>query len=136
VLERIQATGVTIAVDDFGTGYSSLAYLKGLPVRELKIDKSFVLTMCDQPTDAAIVRTIVDLGRNLGLEVCAEGVEDAAVAEMLRDKGCDLAQGYLYSRPLPADEFSAWLDARPVHVRDTVIVAMGTHRDARAGSVN
>jgi diguanylate cyclase (GGDEF)-like protein len=126
VLERIQATGVTIAVDDFGTGYSSLAYLKGLPVRELKIDKSFVLTMRDQATDSAIVQTIVDLARNLDLAVCAEGVEDAEVAELLRQKGCDLAQGYHYARPLPADAFLAWIDAHAVPASDPVVVPFGT----------
>jgi len=134
VLERVQASGVTIAVDDFGTGYSSLAYLKGLPVRELKIDKSFVLTMRDQTTDLAIVQTIVDLARNLGLDVCAEGVEDAEVARVLREKGCDLAQGYHYARPLAADDFLNWLDTQPVRVLDPIIVPMGAHRAARATS--
>ncbi len=130
VLERIQATGATIAVDDFGTGYSSLAYLKGLPVRELKIDKSFVLTMRDESTDSAIVQTIVDLARNLDLAVCAEGVEDGVVAGMLRDAGCDLAQGYYFARALPADDFLAWLDARAVRVRDPAVVAIGAPRTA------
>ncbi len=134
VLERMQATGVTIAVDDFGTGYSSLAYLKGLPVRELKIDKSFVLAMRDEATDTAIVQTIVDLARNLGLDVCAEGVEDGEVARLLREKGCGLAQGYHYARALPADDFLAWLEARPRRAADQVIVPMGTRRGARAGS--
>jgi sensor c-di-GMP phosphodiesterase-like protein len=134
VLERIHASGVVIAVDDFGTGYSSLAYLKGLPVGELKIDKSFVLTMRDQATDTAIVQTIVDLARNLGLDVCAEGVEDAEVAQLLRDKGCDLAQGYHYARPLAADAFLAWLNAQPVQMTDPVVVPMRPHRAARATS--
>jgi len=109
VLERLRAIGVTIAIDDFGTGHSSLAYLKQLPVDELKIDKSFVLSMLSDSSDEAIVRTVVDLARNLRLPVVAEGVESGDVALALRALGCGMAQGYFFSRPLPAAEFGLWL---------------------------
>ncbi len=109
VLDRLAAMGLTLAIDDFGTGYSSLSYLKRLPVKEVKIDKSFVLNMHSDDNDAAIVRSIVDLARNLGLRVVAEGVETPAAWEALRDIGCDVAQGYVLSRPLPADRLDAWL---------------------------
>jgi sensor c-di-GMP phosphodiesterase-like protein len=90
--------------------------------------------MRDEATDTAIVQTIVDLARNLGLDVCAEGVEDGEVARLLREKGCGLAQGYHYARALPADDFLAWLEARPRRAADLVIVPMGTRRGARVGS--
>ena len=110
VLNRLSSMGVTLAMDDFGTGYSSLSYLKRLPVDEVKIDKSFVLNMQQDENDAVIVRSIIDLARNLGLRVVAEGVETMSTWEALRDMGCDFAQGYVISRPLPADQFEAWLE--------------------------
>jgi diguanylate cyclase (GGDEF)-like protein len=113
VLNRLAAMGLTLAIDDFGTGYSSLSYLKRLPVNEVKIDKSFVLNMHNDDNDAVIVRSIVDLARNLGLRVVAEGVETVEAWDTLRDIGCDLAQGYVLSRPLPADRLTAWLEAAP-----------------------
>jgi EAL domain-containing protein (putative c-di-GMP-specific phosphodiesterase class I) len=109
VLERLSQLGVRLAIDDFGTGYSSLGYLKRLPVDEIKIDKSFVLNMSGDENDAAIVRSTIDLGRNLGLEVVAEGVESAEVWDRLADLGCNVAQGYFLSRPKPADELAAWM---------------------------
>ncbi len=102
--------GLTVAIDDFGTGYSSLSYLKRLPVDEIKIDKSFVLNMQHDENDAVIVRSIIDLARNLGFRVVAEGVETMSTWEALRDMGCDIAQGYVISRPLPADQLGAWLE--------------------------
>ncbi len=111
VLNRLSSMGVTLAIDDFGTGYSSLSYLKRLPVDEVKIDKSFVLNMHDDENDAVIVRSIIDLGRNLGLRVVAEGVETASAWDALRDMGCDIAQGYFVSRPLPSERFTAWLES-------------------------
>ena len=111
VLARLSAAGVRVALDDFGTGYSSLAYLKQLPVDELKIDRSFVTNMRTDPTDAAIVQTAVDLGRRLGIGVVAEGVEDAATLRRLTEFGADVAQGYHIARPMPAAEFEAWLAA-------------------------
>jgi diguanylate cyclase (GGDEF)-like protein len=117
VLSRLSASGITLAIDDFGTGYSSLAYLKHLPVDEIKIDKSFVMQMATADGDAMIVRSIIDLGRNLGLQVVAEGVENKDVLDQLTSLGCDLAQGYFISRPVPPDQFSAWLEGSPYRER-------------------
>ena len=95
--------GVGLAIDDFGTGFSSLVQLQRLPVDEIKIDRSFVSAMLRSESDAAIVRSTIDLARNLGLTVTAEGVEDDATRRRLAEMGCDLAQGYELCRPLPAD---------------------------------
>ena len=111
-LQRLHAMGVRISVDDFGTGYSSLTYLKRLPVQEIKIDKSFVLDMATNGDGAAIVRSTIDLGHNLGLEVVAEGVEDERTAELLREYGCDFIQGFHISRPAAAGLLGPWLRAR------------------------
>jgi len=102
ILARVTALGVAISIDDYGTGYSSLAYLKRLPIDELKIDRVFVRQMTAEATDAVIVRSTVELGHNLGLRVVAEGVETRAAWEMLAEMGCDAAQGYYLARPLPA----------------------------------
>ncbi|MBC8057572.1 MAG: EAL domain-containing protein, partial [Rhizobiales bacterium] len=107
-LNRLSGLGFKLSIDDFGTGYSSLAYLKRLPVDELKIDKSFVLGMVDDLDDAKIVRSTIDLAHNLGLTVVAEGVETAKVWDALRALECDEAQGYHMGRPMPAGEFNAW----------------------------
>jgi diguanylate cyclase (GGDEF)-like protein len=107
ILYRLKEVGVGLSVDDFGTGYSSLAYLKDLPVDVIKIDRSFVMGMEAEPRNAAIVRSTVDLGRNLGLEVVAEGVETKAAYEELARLGCDYAQGFLVARPLPAPDLLA-----------------------------
>jgi EAL domain-containing protein (putative c-di-GMP-specific phosphodiesterase class I) len=112
VLEELAAMGIRLSIDDFGTGYSSLAYLKRLPVAEIKIDRSFVMTMDIDEDDATIVRSTIELGRNLGLEVVAEGVETEATLDRLRALGCTLAQGYHLSRPVPAEELEAWLERR------------------------
>jgi EAL domain-containing protein (putative c-di-GMP-specific phosphodiesterase class I) len=109
ILARISRMGVTLSIDDFGTGYSSLAYLKKLPVNAVKIDKSFVRHMTEDPNDAQIVRSTIDLAHNLGLKVIAEGVENSAVCDQLIALGCDEAQGYYLSRPLPAAEMTKWL---------------------------
>ena len=109
VLERLSAMGIRISIDDYGTGYSSLAYLKRVPVDEIKIDRSFVMNMCQDEDDAVIVRSTIDLGRNLGLEVVAEGVETEEVWDLLKGLGCTLAQGYYLTPPLPAAEFRSWL---------------------------
>ncbi len=108
MLNRLAQQGFKLSIDDFGTGYSSLAYLKRLPVNELKIDKSFVLGMQSGGGDAQIVRSTIDLAHNLGLTVVAEGVEDAALMERLRAMACDEAQGYHISRPMPAEQFLGW----------------------------
>jgi len=108
MLNRLSEQGFKLSIDDFGTGYSSLAYLKRLPVDELKIDKSFVMGMESGEDDAMIVRSTIDLAHNLGLTVVAEGVETAAILERLRVLACDEAQGYHIARPLPVDDFLAW----------------------------
>jgi EAL domain-containing protein (putative c-di-GMP-specific phosphodiesterase class I) len=108
-LDQLHQMGLRLSIDDFGTGYSSLAYLKRLPVDELKIDKSFVLGMMTDSDDEVIVRSTIDLGHNMGLKVVAEGVETEAAMLHLGWLSCDLVQGYHLSRPLPADKFSDWL---------------------------
>jgi diguanylate cyclase (GGDEF)-like protein len=108
-LERLHALGCKLAIDDSGTGYSSLAYLRRLPVHELKIDKSFVIGMAADASDALIVRSTIDLAHNLGLSVVAEGVEDDATLDRLRAMGCDMVQGYLLSRPMGVAETAVWM---------------------------
>ncbi len=108
-LRRLRDLGVTLSIDDFGTGYSSLSQLKKLPVSELKIDKSFILNLDTSADDQLIVRSTIDLGHTLGLSVTAEGVESEAIKALLKSYGCDTAQGYLYSKPLPAQDFIQWV---------------------------
>jgi EAL domain-containing protein (putative c-di-GMP-specific phosphodiesterase class I) len=110
-LDRLAAIGLSLSVDDFGTGYSSLANLKRLPVDGLKIDKSFVMDMAHDPSDAAIVRSTIELAHNLGLRVVAEGVENQESWRRLREQGCDLAQGFHVSRPLPDEELGRLIAA-------------------------
>ena len=113
ILADLKRRGVCLAIDDFGTGYSSLAHLKRLPVDELKIDKSFVQSLAEHSADdVVIVRSTIELGHNMGLTVIAEGVETAESWQILRRLGCDMAQGYYVSRPLPAAELTAWLGKR------------------------
>jgi diguanylate cyclase (GGDEF)-like protein len=111
-LERLSQIGLTLSVDDFGTGYSSLANLKRLPVDVIKIDKSFVMEMAVDASDAAIVHSTIDLAHNLGLRVVAEGVESEAAWRQLRELGCDFAQGYHLSRPLPPDAVTRLITER------------------------
>ncbi len=108
-LERLHAVGCKLAVDDYGTGYSSLAYLRRLPLDELKIDRSFIMGMATDASDALIVRSTIELAHKLGLRVVAGGVEDSATLEQLRELGCDSVQGFLLSRPLPADDVPSWV---------------------------
>jgi diguanylate cyclase (GGDEF)-like protein len=112
ILSRLDEMGVRLSIDDFGTGYSSLAYLKRLPVDELKIDKSFILGMDESENDEVIVRSTIDLGRNLGLRVVAEGVESPQAWSRLAQLGCNVAQGYFLSRPVPAEDLTQWLADR------------------------
>jgi diguanylate cyclase len=112
ILERLRGLGVKLSLDDFGTGHSSLSYLKRLPLDEVKIDRSFVMGMTEDDNDAAIVRTTIDLARNLGLDVVAEGVESETILRNLSDLSCDIAQGFYLSRPLPAAELDGWLAER------------------------
>lgn len=109
ILENLQKRGVHFSLDDFGTGYSSLSYLRKLPVDEIKIDQSFVKDMVRNDSDAEIVSATINLAHNLGRQVVAEGIEDRATWDMLRDLGCDLGQGYYLSKPLAPDELSRWL---------------------------
>ena len=108
-LSQLRALGVHVSIDDFGTGYSSLASLKNLSVDELKIDQSFVQAMASDASARAIVRAIIDLADALKLRVVAEGVEDRATWDVLAGLGCDVAQGYFLSRPMPADKFATWV---------------------------
>ncbi len=114
-LRRLRTMGVRLSLDDFGRGQSSMSYLKRLPLDQIKIDRSFVIGMGSDNSDASIVRTTIDLGRNLGLEVVAEGVESGEALDQLTGLRCDIAQGFHLSRPLPAAEFEAWLTARAAH---------------------
>ncbi|MEX0803750.1 MAG: GGDEF domain-containing phosphodiesterase [Candidatus Binatia bacterium] len=113
-LSIIRDLGVKFAIDDFGTGYSSLAYLKKLPVTSMKIDKSFILNMERDKDNSIIVRSIIELGHNLGLKVVAEGVETQEAQDMLRQLDCDEAQGFYYSRPIPVDAMTEFLKTPPV----------------------
>lgn len=119
LLSDLSRVGVTLSIDDFGTGYSSLGYLKNLPVSQLKIDQSFVSQMRDDPNDAIIVRSVIDLGRNLGLETVAEGVEDRETWNELSSLGCISAQGFYFAGPMSAEHFVTWLrtEHRPLRPR-------------------
>jgi EAL domain-containing protein (putative c-di-GMP-specific phosphodiesterase class I) len=108
-IARLKQRGVRLSIDDYGTGYSSLANIQRLQFDELKVDRAFVTHMASQEKDAAIVRSTVELGHNLGLVVVAEGVEDPEVIDLLRAFECDIAQGYGVSRPLPWDQLEAWM---------------------------
>jgi len=108
-LKEVRALGVSIAIDDFGTGYSSLGYLAKLPVQTLKIDRSFIITMLNDPDTMTLVQTMISLAHSLRLKVVAEGVDEEEQAKMLRLLRCDQIQGYLFSRPVPFDQMTALL---------------------------
>ncbi len=118
ILAELRTFGVQISIDDFGTGFSSLAYLKRLPINELKVDRSFVDGIAVDPDDRAIAATVVDLARNMKLDSLAEGVEDAAQLEALKQLGCHFAQGYFIARPISASALLAWVKNRDLSVSE------------------
>ena len=130
---RLRAIGAGISLDDFGTGHSSLAHLQRLPVDQLKIDRSFVVNMAQNEKDAFIVRSTVSLGRDLGLKIVAEGVEDELTAGLLERLGCDFAQGRFISGPLPSEELMEWLALRQAAPHERQRCRRGPGEGARAG---
>ncbi|MBN8281223.1 MAG: EAL domain-containing protein [Gammaproteobacteria bacterium] len=137
VMRHLRDAGVHFSIDDFGTGYSSLAQLRSLPLHELKIDKSFVLNLTGSQEDALIVRSTIDLAHNMGLVVCAEGVESEAAIDMLLGMKCDIGQGFCISRPMAAGAFADWLARReaPAAVHDRpagTVIGEGTIVASRA----
>lgn len=131
VLEQLDQAGFNLSIDDFGTGFSSLAYLKELPVNTLKIDKSFVFNMNNSDDDAAIVQTIIELAHNFNCKVIAEGVENKYTLEKLKNYGNDVAQGYLFSRPIPFDAFNKWLKDSEWHPASTISVVKETSHNIK-----
>jgi diguanylate cyclase (GGDEF)-like protein/PAS domain S-box-containing protein len=117
ILMRLRAMGIRFSIDDFGAGYSSLSYLRKLPAIEVKVDKSFIIGMAASEDDAVIVRSTIDLAHNLGLKVTAEGVESRDILNRLVAMGCDAAQGYFISRPVPAADLTRWLNSPPWGVK-------------------
>jgi EAL domain-containing protein (putative c-di-GMP-specific phosphodiesterase class I) len=116
ILKNLKSLGVKVAIDDFGTGYSSMSYLKHFPIDNLKIDKSFVWELEQDAANQAILKAIVALGHNLGLNVIAEGVETESQRDFLMSIGCDEMQGYLYSKPLPLDAIERLISPNPALV--------------------
>ena len=108
-MQALKALGVKLSMDDFGTGYSSLSYLKQLPLDQIKIDQSFVRNIATDPNDAVMVQTIIDMAQNFRLNVIAEGVETESQLDFLKQNGCMAYQGYLFSKPVPVEEFEAML---------------------------
>jgi EAL domain-containing protein (putative c-di-GMP-specific phosphodiesterase class I) len=115
-LSQWNELGLATSIDDFGTGYSSLSHLKRYPMRELKIDRSFVKDMVTSDDDMMIVRSTLDISHNMRMRVVAEGVEDESMLGMLADMGCDIIQGYFLTPPLPLGEFAAWLKNSPYQI--------------------
>jgi diguanylate cyclase (GGDEF)-like protein len=112
MLDALAALGVNLSIDDFGTGYSSLSHLARMPVHEVKIDRSFVQGMESEPEFATVVRAAIDMGHGMGLKVVAEGIETEAAAALFREFRCDVAQGFLYAKPMPLEAFEAWLEGK------------------------
>ena len=117
ILSKLESMGIKLSIDDFGTGYSSLSHLKKLPVHQLKIDRAFVKDVTTDNDDAVIVKSTIDLAHNLGLETVAEGIETKDVLDAIKQAGCDIAQGYLISKPLYPDDLLKFLEAGDWPVR-------------------
>jgi EAL domain-containing protein (putative c-di-GMP-specific phosphodiesterase class I) len=128
-LRRLKSMGIALAIDDFGTGYSSLGYLKRFPIDHIKIDRAFVKDIPGSSDDMIITRTIIAMTHNLRLKAIAEGVETQAQHDFLREHGCDEMQGYFFSKPLPEDEFLAFVQK---HQRQAGIVAVEAGAAVRA----
>ena len=111
IIEQLHRMGYQFSIDNFGTGYSSLAYLKKMPLTELKIDKSFVMDIMNSENDAMIVKATINLAHNLGLQVTAAGVESKEIMAKLKDYGCDMAQGYYLHKPLHVTDFNIWMNS-------------------------
>ena len=137
-LHQVHALGIGLSIDDFGTGYSSMAYLKLLPLDELKVDRSFIADLPAHPEDTVLIRSAVDLGHNLGMHVVAEGVEDEPTLETLRSLGCDVVQGYFTGRPMPLAQLDEWMAARSARsaesARSAGAVSTGRDRPVAAGT--
>lgn len=140
ILRELKALGVQIAIDDFGTGYSSLSYLKRFPLDSLKIDRSFVIGVPDDSDSSAIAETVVAMGRKLGLNVVAEGVETSDQCRFLRACGCKLLQGYFFAKPLSADNLREFIldsvRASPALGRTTALVSLDEGRATRNNAGN
>ncbi|MGH2736384.1 MAG: EAL domain-containing protein, partial [Actinomycetota bacterium] len=121
MLQELKSLGVRIAIDDFGIGYSSLSYLRRFPIDILKIDRTFVDAIGDSPEDSTLARAIVTLGSSLGLDVVAEGVERADQMAWLRDLGCEMGQGFFFSRPMAAEGMSSFVESVAVAPVDNVV---------------
>jgi len=113
-LEQLRSLGLGLSIDDFGTGFSSLSYFKEIPATEIKIDRSFVMRLLEDEQDQNLVKIIIDIGHLFNLEVVAEGVEDSATLDILRELGCDIVQGFLFARPMPEAELREWLRGREI----------------------
>lgn len=135
MLERLREMGIGVYIDDFGVGYSSLSYLRRFPVTALKIDGSFVSRMDSDPEDQMVIRAIIGLARNLNLGVIAEGVETIRQMELLLAEGCDMMQGYLFSRPLEADQLLPWCQSFGVD-RLRALIHAEQDRSARAAATH
>jgi len=115
IMERLHSMGYQFAIDDFGTGYSSLAYLRKMPLTELKIDRSFIMDIMSSENDAIIVKATINLAHNLGFQITAEGVESKEIMAKIKDYGCDMAQGYYLNKPLSVTDFTEWMSAYEWH---------------------
>ena len=134
VLTHLRTMGIRLSIDDFGTGYSSLSHLARMPANEVKIDKSFVQGLESNTEYAAVVRSAIDMGHSLGMKVVAEGIETQAAAQQLRAFGCDIAQGYLYAKPMSCEDLQVWLQGK--ERAPIIAVPIGFNVDEVTDTVN